>query len=86
MINSKQLSQMSRQDIKELKKETLIDISTIKTDSTLTQEQKIIAFLEQLKNPYCFLCGNTPVRVCYSDQAPALEEILTKFFIQLKQS
>ena len=68
MIDSKQLVQMSQQSIEETRKETLVDISTIK-----------------IKNPYCFLCGNTPVRVCYADGAPDLGEILTKFFIHLKQ-
>lgn len=85
MIDSKQLVQMSQQSIEETRKETLVDISTIKIDDTLTPEQKVISFLEQIKNPYCFLCGNTPVRVCYADGAPDLGEILTKFFIHLKQ-
>lgn len=86
MIDSSQLVQMSRQSIEEIRKETLVDISTVKIDDTLTPEQKVISFLDQVKNPYCFLCGETPVRVCYADGAPGLGELLTKFFIRLKQS
>lgn len=85
MVGSKQLVQMSQQNIEEINRETLVDISTVKINEALTPEQKMLSFLEQIKNPYCFLCGETPVRVCFADSAPSLGELLANFFIHLKR-
>ena len=85
MIDYQQLGLMSQQSIEETKKENLVDISTVKINDTLPPEQKVISFLEQIKNPYCFLCGETPVRICFADEAPSLDKLLANYFIHIKQ-
>ena len=85
MIDYQQLGQMSGQNIEEVKKENLVDISTVKINNALPPEQKVSSFLEQIKNPYCFLCGETPVRICFTEEAPSLDKLLTNHFIHLKQ-
>lgn len=85
MIDCGQLIQMSHQNMEEVKKEKLVDISTVKINDTLPPEEKVVSFLEQVKNPYCFLCGKTPVRICFSDEAPSLDKRLANYFIHLKQ-
>lgn len=85
MIDCQQLIQMSHQNMEEVKKENLVDISTVKINDTLPPKEKVVSFLEQIKNPYCFLCGKTPVHICFSDGAPSLDKLLAIYFIHLKQ-
>lgn len=84
-MTSAQLAAMSRQDIESIKREELADISAVSIRPDLTHEEKIWYFLEQIQNPYCFLCGNIPVKVCFTDGGPKLGQALETYFIRVKQ-
>ncbi|HIT89131.1 MAG TPA: hypothetical protein IAC41_01750 [Candidatus Merdenecus merdavium] len=86
MITSRQLDAMSEQSIETLEKEELVDISTINIRKDLTHENKILDFLGQIRNPYCFRCGDVPVRVCFSKSGTNLETALQELFIRTRQS
>lgn len=75
---------MSKQHIETISRNDLVDISTIHIRHDLPHTEKVLAFLEQIKNPYCFLCGGIPVRVCYSDDGSKLGEILQDYFVRIK--
>lgn len=85
MITNKQLEVMSRQNIETINRKELTDISAIHIRQDLPHNEKVLAFLEEIKNPYCFLCGNIPVRVCFSDNGPKLDQTLQDYFIRIKQ-
>ena len=85
MIRNKQLEVMSRQNIETIDRKELVDLSTIHIRQDLPQVEKILDFLEQIKNPYCFLCGDVPVRVCFTDDGPKLGQTLENYFIRMKQ-
>lgn len=84
-MTSAQLAAMSRQDIETIKREELADISAVSIRPDLPHEEKIRDFLEQIQNPYCFLCGNIPVKVCFTDGGPKLGQALETYFIRVKQ-
>lgn len=85
MITIKQLEDMSKQNIETINWNELADISAIHIRQDLPHNEKVLAFLEEIKNPYCFLCGDVPVRVCYSDNGPKLCDTLQNYFIRIKQ-
>lgn len=85
MITSKQLEVMSKQNIETLDRNDLAELSDIHIRRDLPHEEKILAFLEQIKNPYCFLCGGVPVRVCFTENGPELGQTLQDYFIRIKQ-
>ena len=66
MINSKQLDLMSRQGADEADPAQLTDINHVSIDTGLSATERMKAYLEQIKNPYCFRCGETVVRLCYN--------------------
>ena len=39
-----------------LSKEVLVDIETIKIDTTLSKEERIQSYIQQIKNPYWCKC------------------------------
>ncbi len=85
MITNSELEAMSQQNIEKINRNELADLSAIHIRQDLPQEEKILDFLEQIKNPYCFLCGDIPVRVCFADDGPKLGQTLENYFIRIKQ-
>lgn len=82
MYNNKQLESLSKLEISDLDKTSLIDLSFVHTDTTLPTMQRLINFLEEIKNPYCFLVGTSTVKVEFSKDCDSLQTILKKHFIE----
>ena len=55
----------------------LTDISEMRIDPALPGAERLRIFLEAAGNPYRFRVGETPVTVVYSDNALALQRVLT---------
>ncbi len=55
----------------------LIDLRDVKIDRKLPEFQRIISYVNQVKNPYCFKVGNVRVRISYSEER---NETLTEAF------
>ena len=52
----------------------LVDLETVHIDQSLSQEEKIHSYVEQIKNPYHFRVGKTEVRVSYADTGDTLDD------------
>ena len=83
-MNKSQLQQMKNRDITQVDHSTLVDICSIHVDSSLPASVKIQSYLKQIGNPYCFLCGDTPVRVRFVAEGKTLKESLFTYFLSLK--
>ncbi len=46
---------------------TLVDIRDVKIDRSLSLDDRVKSYVEQVKNPYMFKVGSTVVRVSYAD-------------------
>ena len=84
MIDKIQLQQMSSVDITQVDCSTLVDIANIHIDGSWPAAKKIQSFLEQVVNPYCFLCGDTPIRIRFVTEDKALKQALCDYFLSLK--
>lgn len=85
MISSNTLLEMSQVDIEKLNPATLVDIHTVVVDHSLPHENRILSVVEQMGNPYCFLSGDTPVRIRFVGGEKPLSQSLVNYFSQLKQ-
>ena len=85
MLTVKQLDEMSQSGIENIDKTGLVDIRKINIDTNLPPEQRMIDYLEQIKNPYCFLCGDSTVRIRFEPTGDELKGKLKDFFISLKK-
>ena len=84
MISQLQLREMRSVDITQVDRSTLVDIRNIHIDPTLPATQKMQSYLEQIGNPYCFLCGNTPVKIRFVSESKTLKQSLCDYFLSLK--
>lgn len=80
LMDLERLKNTPRQDIDT---DLLVDINTIKIDNSLDKEEKMLSFLEQIKNPYLYKCDDVIVRLTFDDNAPTLEEKLISHFKSL---
>lgn len=84
MISSFQLREMKGVDITKADRSKMVDVNDISIDSSLPVAQKVKNYIEQIKNPYCFLCGDTPVKIRFVSDTKSLKSSLKDYFISLK--
>ena len=60
-------------------KNDLVDIRSIEIDEHLPREERILFFINQIKNLYCFKVGDVVVNVKYSENGQSLEECFKNF-------
>lgn len=84
MLNSKQLNEMNNIDITKVDRQILIDMNDIRIDSSLPSAKKMQSFFKQVKNPYCFICDNTTVRIRFITENKTLVKLLGNYFSSLK--
>lgn len=58
----------------ELNISELVDIREVKIDKSKPQLIRIISYINQVKNPYCFRVGNSKVRVSYANKDETLND------------
>lgn len=69
-------------DIKDLtNSDTLVDINDISVNNDLPKPERIKEYIRQIKNPYCFKCGNFVVTAKYSDKGLSIEDCLQSIII-----
>jgi len=84
MLVSKDLMEMSQMDIRNVDAAALVEASSVIIDDTLPVNRRIAGFMEQIKNPYCFLCDGTKVQIEFAADAKPLSEKVADYFIGLK--
>ena len=85
MLSGKELLAMSQMDITEIDPDALVDVNAVTIDNALTHKEKMLSYLEQIGNPYCFKSGDVPVRVRFLDKDHPVSESLIRYFSRLKQ-
>lgn len=61
-------------DVRTVDPDTLVDIKELDIDKTLPREQRMVEFVRQVKNPYCFKVGKVAVSVGYSGDGVTFEQ------------
>ena len=61
--------------------EDLADICDVVIDTSLPREERIKSYLEQIKNPYCYRCGDMIVRVSFADTEYTLEDRIKQYLM-----
>lgn len=75
--------EMKNVNIRTVDRDALVDIHDVKIDRTLPKEERIRSFVEQIKNPYCFKCGEVVVKMAFSDTEATLEDRMEHYLRSL---
>lgn len=65
---------MKNIDIRTVNPDTLVDINDTKVNEELSKEERILNFIRQIRNPYCYRCGKVVVKISFNDTVATLED------------
>ena len=76
IINSKKLQSVNPETVD---RSMLVQRNTVKINPEATKEERIRQFVEQIKNPYCYLEGNTVVKIQFADTDTTIEDCFVNY-------
>lgn len=74
-----ELHRLQAMDLSDVKVENLVDIRTVNINSQLSQPNRLLDFLNQIKNPYCYRHGDFVVQIGFSNTEVTLTERLNEY-------
>ncbi len=77
------LEEMRGTDVRAVDPDSLMEIGEVTVNTSLPRDARIIDFIERIKNPYCFKCGKTVVKISHADTEATLEDRLEKYLLAL---
>ncbi len=77
-LNEK-LEIMKNVDVRTVDPETLCDIRDVKINMELPRAERMLDFIRQIGNPYCYRHGKYVVKVSYTDTDVTLEDRLLAY-------
>lgn len=77
------LTNLQNINIETVEKESLVDLSTVIMNSDLEKKEKLAKYIQQIRNPYCFVCDGIVVKVSFDKNGKSLEEKLSNYFLSL---
>ena len=76
-MTREELEKLKNVDIKTVKKEDLVDISTVKINTDLPVKERVEDFIRQIKNPYCYLDHGVIVKISFAGKSKLQDCIKT---------
>ena len=73
-MTAKELDALKGVDIRTVEKEALTDIREVEVDRSLPLEERKMAYLEAVGNPYAVRVGDMKVRVRFAEDGGSFEE------------
>lgn len=77
------LEEMKNLDIRTVNPRSLVDRRKVRINKDLPQKERLKQYVEQIKNPYCYLDGDVVVKVSFTDESVTLEERLQAYIRSL---
>lgn len=73
-LTAADLDAMQSVDIRTVDPETLRDIHDVKVNTDLPKQERIMDFIRQIGNPYCYRHGKYVVKISFTDTDVTLED------------
>lgn len=83
MINKETLLEMAKIDIEEVDINNLVDLNDINIDVNLPKKERILKYIEEIKNPYIYKCGKVIVKVSFKKTERTLNDQFENYLSML---
>lgn len=70
---------MKNVDVRTVDRSTLVDIEEVKINPKDSPEKKMVDYIRQIKNPYCFLCNGYVVKLEFADNGKTFEDCFMEY-------
>ena len=74
-----QVEAMQNVDIRTVDPDTLRDIRDVEVNTSLPKKERMLDFIRQIGNPYCYRCGKYVVKISFSNSGKPLEDCLLSY-------
>ena len=79
VLTSAGLETMRNVDIRTVDRSSLVDINDVRTNENLPQLEKLFNHIKQIKNPYCYKCGDIIIKESFSDNGKTMNDCFEQF-------
>ena len=79
MLTATDIEKMRAVDPAAVDRSTLRDIRDVHINTELPKKERILDFIRQIGNPYCYLCGDYVVKVGFADTDVSLEDRMLSY-------
>lgn len=73
-LTAADIDAMQNVDIRTVDPETLTDIRDVEVNTELPKRERILDFIQQIGNPYCYRHGKYVVKISFTDTDATLED------------
>lgn len=82
-VSAEELRKMKDTDIRTVDKNQLVDLNSVVIDESKPVEERILSFIQQIRNPYCFRVGDVVVKLVYKENGPTFQQNLEDMLMSL---
>jgi len=82
-VSTEELRKMKDTDIRTVDKNQLVDLNSVVIDESKPVEERILSFIQQIRNPYCFRVGDVAVKLVYKENGPTFQQNLEDMLMSL---
>ena len=79
-MTTEQLNELRNVDIETVDRSMLVQRSAVKIRSKSSKQERIMDYIDQIKNPYCYLDGKTVVKISFADTDRTIEDCFHAYF------
>ncbi len=79
LLTAQDIERMRAEDPKGVDRDTLKDIRDVEVDPQLPKKERLLSFIRQIGNPYCYRHGDYVVKVSFSNTDITLEDRLLSY-------
>lgn len=79
IYTKEELEAMKNVDIRTVDIDTLRDIRDVTVNTDLPKEERILDFIRQIGNPYCYRHGKYVVKISFTDTNVTLEQRMLSY-------
>lgn len=79
IYTKEELEAMKNVDVRTVDINTLRDIRDVKINTDLPKEERILDFIRQIGNPYCYRHGKYVVKISFTDTNVTLEQRMLSY-------
>lgn len=78
-LTCEELKAMQEVDVRTVNREALRDIRDVEINASLPKGERILDFIRQIGNPYCYRHGDYVVKISFMDTDVTLEERMLSY-------
>lgn len=78
-LTASDLNQMQEVELRTVDRSTLRDIQDVEVDLTLPKKERLLDYIRQIGNPYCYRHGKYTIKVSFINTEVTLEDRMLSY-------